>query len=69
MKVEYEVDVILKFHSATTDDSDYVLDVSLVKLRHKAVLLARDLLLDVSDKATCIVRSQFAAHGDSSYLL
>ena len=37
MKVGSEVDVILKFHTATTGDSNYVVDLSLVKLRHKAM--------------------------------
>ena len=68
MKVAYEVDVILKFHTATTGNSDYVVVVSLVKWRHKAVALGRDFLLDVSDKKICIVRAHLTADGDSSYL-
>ena len=68
LKVEYEVDVILKFHLATTGDPDYVVDVSLVKLRHRTIVLARDFLPDLSQKKTGRVQAHLAANGDSSYL-
>ena len=69
MKVGYEVDVILKFHSATTGDSDYVVDVSPVKLWYRTIVLARDFLPDLSHKTTGRVQAHLAANGDSSTCL
>ena len=39
MNVGCEVDAILKFRTDTKGDSDYVVEVSVVKLRHKKTVL------------------------------